>query len=71
MKLPSISFRCECTPKKYQPKGHAKPLVVINMGDNEIEIGGVYLKAKSVQKLLKFLLESRRGEAIIKLGKIT
>jgi hypothetical protein len=43
---------------------------VIDLSDGEVEIDGVYLKAKSVQKLLKFLLEVRRGEAIIKLGKI-
>jgi hypothetical protein len=69
-----LTLRCDCPARKYKDsKNKSNPcrkLTVIDLSDGEVEIDGVYLKAKSVQKLLKFLLEVRRGEAIIKLGKI-
>lgn len=52
-KLHSISFRCECLPAKLKSK--CQRLTVINMGDGDVEIDGCVLKAKSVERLRKFL----------------
>lgn len=56
IKLPSLSFRCECAPKKLNKK--CGKLLVVDFGDGDIEIDGVYLKQKSITKLIGFLSKS-------------
>ena len=59
IKLPSLSFRCDCPARKYKDsKNKSNPcgkLTVIDMSDGEVELDGVFLKKKSVEKLIKFL----------------
>lgn len=54
-----LFLRCECLPRKEKSK--CQSLTVISMGDNEFEIDGCFLKSKSVDRLLKFLLRAKVG----------
>jgi hypothetical protein len=54
-----LFLRCECLPAKYKSK--CQRLTVINMGDGDVEIDGCVLKAKSVDRLLQFLLREKVG----------
>jgi hypothetical protein len=53
-RVTSISFRCSC-PAGKDKKNPCGVLTVYDLLDGEMEVGGIFLKPKSVAKLIKFL----------------
>ena len=63
-KVTSISFECDCLPKKYRSK--CDKLTVYNLLDGDMEVGGVFLKPKQIDRLVKFLLRAKVAKMTIK-----
>jgi hypothetical protein len=59
-KAPMKVFKCDCVNRKFAPN-ECGTLEVSDMGDGEFEIEGVFLNAKSVDRLLRFLLRAKVG----------
>lgn len=62
-----LFLRCECRPRKERSK--CQQLTVVDMGDGTFKIDGCVLKAKSVDRLLQFLLREKVGMMTIDMKK--
>lgn len=63
--LKRLILTCDCAVKKSGVKPCGK-LQVLNFGNGDFEIEGVFLKPKSINKLLAFILRAKVGMLKIK-----